>query len=90
MVKNDTNEFLDLARLYHAKLIAEAFELYRGYQQKLLSKSVKLINQDKRGYCLFIGAETLKKMTIQQLEEMINEPFIQIIKVRLGLFWVIV
>lgn len=81
MVKNDSNELLDLARLYHTKLIAEGLEIFTSIQRKLMCKTIKLFNQEKRGYVIFIGADVLKKYPLDQLEGVIEEPLIQVVKV---------
>jgi len=81
LVKNESNEFLDLARVYYTQLVSEMYQLHQNYQQKLQLQELQLINQEIRGYCLFLNANILNKFSLENLEEILEDSFVQISKV---------
>jgi len=86
LVKNDSNEYLDLARIYYTGLTSEIYHLHKDYQRKLQGKDLQLIYQESRGYCLSINQKMLEKYSIEEIETMLEENFVCTFKVKL-LFW---
>ena len=81
LVKNESNEFLDLARVYYTQLVSDMYQLHQNYQQKLQMHDLQIVNQETRGYCLFLNANLLNKYSIENLEEILEDSFVQITKV---------
>jgi len=81
LVKNDDNEFLDLARVYYTGLTSEIYHLHQGYQQKLQTKELQLVHYENRGYSLFINHFLLNKHSLEEIETILQDEFVQITKV---------
>lgn len=82
LVKNETNEFLDLARVYYTRLTSEVYQLHQQYQQVLQTRDLQLLNQDTRGFCLFVNHNLLTKHSLDELEAVLDDRFVQVTKVQ--------
>jgi hypothetical protein len=81
IVRDESSVALNLARIVHTQLTADAFVILNEIERKMNSKSIKLIKQDNKGYYFSIGAEVIRKYDLQKIEQIIGEQFIQTIKV---------
>ena len=72
---------MDLARVYYTELINDVYKWHETYQQRLRTKDLQLIHQESRGYYLAINQSLSNKYTPEELQNMLQDKFVQTIEV---------